>query len=77
MEKIKKFFNNMKIKEKDKIFSEYPCSDYLHNALRFIMNNKADVAYEEICHALIRSGDKLSEEEEKIFKEIQDKYRIK
>ena len=42
----------------------YPCSDYLHNALRFISEGKPQVAYDEICHAIIRSGGCLAEEEE-------------
>lgn len=42
----------------------YPCSDYLHNALRFISEGKSQVAYDEICHAIIRSGGCLTEEEE-------------
>lgn len=60
-------------KKKDKIFSEYPCSCYLHNALRFICDGEYEVAYEEICHALLRSGDKLTECERKIFDQIRGK----
>lgn len=51
--------------KKDKIFSEYPCSVYLHNALRFITNNEPEVAYEDICHALMKAGDELSDEEKR------------
>ena len=40
----------------DKVFSEYPCSVYLHNALRFITDKQPDIAYEEICYALLKSG---------------------
>ena len=65
-----KLLQQIKQKKKDRIFSDYPCSDYLHNALKFLMNNNPDDAYEEICNALIRSGDKLSEKEEEFFKEI-------
>lgn len=56
-----------KNKIKDKMFSEYPCSDYLHNALHFISEGKYDVAYDEICHALLRAGDKLTENESYYF----------
>ena len=49
---------------KDKVFNDYPCSDYLHNALHFISQGKIDAAYDEICHAIIRSGGKLTEEEQ-------------
>lgn len=41
----------------------YPCSVYLHNALRFISEGKPQVAYDEICHAIIRSDGVLTEEE--------------
>lgn len=74
---LRKLVKRYKQKQKDAIFSDYPCADYLHNALRFIQNGKPDVAYTEICHALLRSGDKLSSEEEATFKQIQEKYRIK
>lgn len=70
-----KILKRIKQKQKDKIFSDYPCSDYLHNALKFIADGKSDVAYTEICHALLRSGDKLSIEEEKMFNEIREKYK--
>lgn len=49
---------------KNKIFNDYPCSDYLHNALRFISQGKTDAAYDEICHAIIRSGGKLTNYEQ-------------
>lgn len=71
-----KFLKRIKQKQKDKVFSDYPCSVYLHNALRFIADKKSDVAYEEICNALLRSGDKLTSVEEKMFKEIREKHRI-
>lgn len=44
---------------KNKIFN-----DYLHNALHFISQGKIDVAYDEICHAIIRSGGKLTKDEQ-------------
>lgn len=74
---LRKLIERYKQKQEDAIFSVYPCSVYLHNALRVIRNGKSDVAYIEICHALLRSGDKLSSEEEAMFKQIQEKYRIK
>lgn len=60
-------------KQKDKVFSEYPCSDYLHNALKFLSDNEPNVAYEEICHALLRAGDKLSDKEKETFENIRNK----
>lgn len=70
---MKNFITKMKKKQNNKIFSDYPCSNYLHNALSFISDNKPDVAYEEICHALLRSGDKLSIKEEEQFNKIREK----
>jgi hypothetical protein len=72
--KIKKMINifrKMKQKSKDRIFSEYPCADFLHNALHFLARNKPEVTYGEICYALLKSGNKLTDEEQKIF----DNYR--
>ena len=43
--------------------STYPCVDLLHNALRFILENKTDVAYTEICDAIMKSGAELTETE--------------
>ena len=62
--------------KKDKIFSEYPCVDYLHNALRFLSNGEPDVAYEEICHALIRSGAELQPEEMEKFKKLRENHTL-
>lgn len=42
---------------------KYPCVDYLHNALRALSNGKVDSAYREICWALSKVGEELSEEE--------------
>ena len=63
-----KIFNPL-IKKRNKVFSEYPCDVYLHNALFFITNDKPDVAYREICWAILKSGGKLREEEQAKFKE--------
>lgn len=63
-----KIFNSL-AKKRNKVFSKYPCDVFLHNALFFIRNNKPDVAYREICWAILKSGGKLTEEEQVIFKE--------
>lgn len=55
-------FRKMKQKSKDRIFSEYPCADFLHNALHFLARNKPEVTYGEICYALLKSGNKLTDE---------------
>lgn len=61
-----KLFKNKYI---NRLLNNYPCSDYLHNALRFIADGKPQVAYDEICNAIIRSGGSLSEDE----KQFRDK----
>ena len=48
-------FRKMKQKSKDRIFSEYPCADFLHNALHFLARNKPEVTYGEICYALLKT----------------------
>ena len=53
---------------KNRLLNDYPCSDYLHNALRFLREGNVDAAYDEICHAIIRSGGKLTEEEQEFRK---------
>ena len=50
--------------------STYPCVDFLHNALRFILENKTDVAYTEICYAIMKSGADLIETEKEEFDKI-------
>ena len=67
IEKLKKRSENQKINAELK---SYPCSDYLHNALRFISNGQPEVAYDEICCAIIRSGGSLTESEEKNRKDL-------
>lgn len=61
---------NKIFKRKDNELNKYPCSVYLQNALRFITEKEYDTAYSEICWAIIKSGGKLTEEQEKIFKNI-------
>lgn len=64
---LTKIRNNNKIKAINSKLSTYPCVDYLHNALRFILENKTDVAYTEICHAIMTSGADLTETEKEEF----------
>ena len=70
---LRKSIKKFKQKQKDKMFSEYPCVCYLHNALHFISTNNLDVAYTEICHALLTSGEKLSDYEREKFNSIREK----
>lgn len=66
--KIKEIIRRNKEKRRDNIIAEYPCIDYLHNALHFLKRGKSEVAYSEICHAIIRSGAELNSEENEEFK---------
>ena len=61
---------NKLFKINDNKLNQYPCSVYLQNALRFITEKEYDTAYSEICWAIIKSGGKLTEEQEKTFKNI-------
>ena len=58
------------VEAQPKVGEWIPCSDYLHNALRFIEQGNADVAYDEICYAIIKSGGKLTESEEEYRKKV-------
>lgn len=64
---IKRLMTRAKINNE---LNSYPCSDYLHNALRFIEQGEADVAYDEICYAIIKSGGKLTEHEEEYRRKV-------
>ena len=56
-----------------KLLRKYPCDTYLKNALHFIEISKPDIAYTEICWAIVKSGGELSDSEFKKFFELRDK----
>ena len=62
-----KIFAKNKNKAINQKISTYPCVDLLHNALRFILENETDVAYTEICYAIMKSGADLTETEKEEF----------
>lgn len=62
---------NKLFKRNDNKLNQYPCNVYLRNALQFIEDRKYDTAYSEICWAVLKSGEKLTKDQEKIFKDIQ------
>lgn len=49
---------------------KYPCDVFLKNALHFIEIGKPDIAYTEICWAILKSGGKLSDTERERFCEF-------
>lgn len=51
----------------NQMLNGYPCSDFLHSALELIACGKAKAAYGEICHAIIRSGGKLTDAEHEMW----------
>jgi len=59
---------------KDNEFNKYPCNVYLQNALQLIVDRKYDIAFAEICWAIIKSGGKLTKDQKEIFKNI--KYEV-
>ena len=61
-------FSKNKNKAINQKLSTYPCVTYLHNALSFILENETDVAYTEICYAIMKSGAELTETEMAEFK---------
>ena len=62
-----KIFAKNKNKAINQKISTYPCVALLHNALRLILENKTDVAYTEICYAIMKSGADLTEKEKEEF----------
>ena len=62
-----RIFTKNKNKAINQKISTYPCVAFLHNALRLILENKTDVAYTEICYAIMKSGADLIETEKEEF----------
>lgn len=60
LSKIRAYRRNKNIR---KHLNDYPCDVHLHTALEFISVGKNNAAYEEICHAIIKSGGKLARHE--------------
>ena len=69
--KFKKSVDKLK---RNKKFSQYPCEDYLHHALKYLQDGANCGAYTEICWALIKSGAELKEEERKIFEKYKERF---
>ena len=46
----------MNVKKKNALFGRYPSCDLLNNALRFLREEKTDVAVEEIIFAIEKAG---------------------
>jgi hypothetical protein len=73
-EKRRTIFEKMKDKRINQQLSDYPCEDYLHNALRFLKDASSTSirsvsmhyilqAYSEICWAIHKSGGQLNDDE--------------
>ena len=45
----------MLTKKRNAVFGRYPCCDMVNNAIRFILNGKADCAIEELLQAIWKS----------------------
>lgn len=43
-------------KKKNAFFGRYPSCDLCNNALRFLLENKNDIAFKEIVLAIIKAG---------------------
>lgn len=67
---------NKSDKKQLKELKKYPCDCYLSNALYFIETGEIDVAYKEICYAILRSGGKLSDSQLKKFNELRNKRGV-
>ena len=45
-------------RKKKEVYGEYPCNDYLNNALRFLLDEKPDTkeAISEICYCISKGN---------------------
>ena len=57
-------------KKKNARFGRYPSCDLCNNALRFMLEGKNDVAFEEIVHAISKAGGYFHED---IFEAVKKK----
>ena len=46
----------MTTKKKNALFGRYPSCDLCNNALRFILDGKPDIAFEEIVYAISKAN---------------------
>lgn len=53
---MKGLFNMFITKKKNARFGRYPSCDLANNALRFLLQNKPEVAFKEIAHAISKAG---------------------
>lgn len=81
-EAYKKYHKNKKEKKNKRLeknmryhLKNYPCSEFLYNALHYIKIGDLDTAYEEVCWAIMRSGCQLREEASIIFDQIKENER--
>lgn len=46
----------IRIKKSNAIFGKYPCCDLLNQALRFILDDKPELAKDDIVHAIRKAN---------------------
>lgn len=46
----------IRIKKSNAIFGKYPCCDLLNQALRFILDDKPELAKDDIVHAICKAN---------------------
>ena len=64
----------MTTKKKNAYFGRYPSCDLCNNALRFILDGKPDLAFEEIVHAIIKANGYFHEDIAEKVREKMDWY---
>ena len=64
----------MTTKKKNAYFGRYPSCDMCNNALRFILDGKPDLAFEEIAHAIIKADGYFHEDIAEKVREKMDWY---
>jgi hypothetical protein len=59
-----------KNKCKEELLNSYPCDHYLSNALYFIERGATNIAYTEVCCAILKSGGELTDAQLKRYREL-------
>jgi hypothetical protein len=59
-----------KNKCKEELLNSYPCDRHLSNALYFIERGATNIAYTEVCCAILKSGGELTNAQFKRYREL-------
>ena len=58
------------LRKKKSLYGQYPSNDMLNNAIRFILDDKPNLAIEEIVHAISKADGQL-------YKDVKEQLLVK